>query len=85
MAHSVSEAAARAVKNSERKKVEETRTPEQIIKTLRNNLVSHLAITPSDIAVLLAEYDAANESLIITRADRDRLAHELLSIRVNTP
>lgn len=63
MAHSVSEAAARAVKNSERKKVEETRTPEQIIKGIRGNLAAHLAVTPGDTAFLLAQFDAAMAKL----------------------
>jgi chromosome segregation ATPase len=95
MAHSVSEAAARAVKNSERKKVEETRTPEQIIKTMRSNLAAHLAITPSDLAVLLGQHDArqneaeqlkfmveqAAEALVTTRADRDKFATELVEVR----
>ena len=58
MAHSVSEAAARAVKNSERKVVE-TRTPEEIIKTMRNNLTNPMAILKSDIAVLMVAYDNA--------------------------
>ena len=58
MAHSVSEAAARAVKNSERKKPVETRSPEKIIKDIRGNLVAHLSITSSDIVVLLSQFDA---------------------------
>lgn len=59
MAHSVGEQAARAVKNSERKKVLETRSPGEIIKGIRGNLKAHLAVTPSDTAFLLAQYDAA--------------------------
>ena len=58
MAHSNQEAAARAVKNSQ-KKVVETRTPEQIIKGIRGNLEAHLSVTPNDIAFLLECYDAA--------------------------
>ncbi len=58
MAHSVGEQAARAVKNSERKKIEEMRTPEEIIKGIRGNLAAHLAVTPNDTAFLLAQYDA---------------------------
>jgi len=57
MAHSVGEQAARAVKNSERKKILETRTPDEIIKGIRGNLAAHLAVTPSDTALLLAQYD----------------------------
>lgn len=63
MAHSVGEQAARAVKNSERKQVVENRTPEEIIKGIRGNLVAHLSITPSDIAFLLVSYDAAQASV----------------------
>ena len=58
MAHSVGEQAARAVKNSERKKILETRTPEQILKGIRGNLAAHLAVTPNDTAFLLDLYDA---------------------------
>ena len=59
MAHSVGEQAARAVKNSERKTVLETRSAEDIIKGIRGNLKAHLAVTPSDTAFLLAQYDEA--------------------------
>jgi hypothetical protein len=58
MSHSVSETAARAVANSQRK-VEEKRTPEQILKGIRGNLAAHLAVTPNDTAFLLSQYDAA--------------------------
>lgn len=58
MSHSVSEAAARAVKNSQ-KKVAETRTGAEILKGIRGNLAAHLAVTPSDTAFLLARYDEA--------------------------
>jgi len=47
------------VKTKERKQVLETRSPEDIIKGIRGNLVAHLSITPSDIAFLLVAYDAA--------------------------
>ena len=49
------------VKTKERKQILETRSPEEIIKTLRGNLVSPLAITKSDIQVLLTAYDAEKE------------------------
>jgi hypothetical protein len=57
MAHSVSEAAARAVKNSQKKTVE-TRTPEQVISDIRKNLAAKLFVTPDDQRFLLAQYDA---------------------------
>ena len=60
MGRSVSEAAARAVKNSERK-IEETRTPEQVIKAIRGNLAARLAVTPSQTAFLLASYDEVSD------------------------
>ena len=47
------------VKTKERKQILETRSPEDIIKGIRGNLVAHLSITPSDIAFLLVAYDAA--------------------------
>jgi hypothetical protein len=69
MAHTVAEAAARAVKNSQRVVVE-TRTSEEIIKTMRNNLTNPLAILKSDVAVLMSAYDdqkglAASQALVI--------------------
>ena len=45
------------------KKVVETRTPDQIIKGIRGNLAAHLAVTPSDTAFLLAQFDAAMASI----------------------
>ena len=57
MSHSVSETAARAVKNSQ-KKAAETRTPEQVIGDIRKNLAAKLFITPDDQRFLLAQYDA---------------------------
>ena len=56
MAHSVSEAAARAVKNSQKKTVE-TRTPEQVISDIRKNLAAKLFVTPDDQRFLLDQYD----------------------------
>lgn len=94
MSHSVSETAARAVKNSQRK-IEETRTPEQIIKDLRLNVKSRLYVAPLDIELVLAKMDmalaennqltfmveAADKALITTRADRDRFAHETVDLK----
>jgi hypothetical protein len=56
MAHSVSEAAARAVKNSQKKTVE-TRIPEQVISDIRKNLAAKLFVTPDDQRFLLQQYD----------------------------
>ena len=49
------------VKTKERKQVLETRSPEDIIKGIRGNLVAHLSVTPSDIAFLLVAFDAEKE------------------------
>ena len=49
------------VKTKERKQVLETRSPEDIIKGIRGNLVAHLSGTPSDIAFLLVAFDAEKE------------------------
>ncbi len=58
MAHSVSEAAARAVKNSQRVAVE-TRTPDQRLADIRKNRQAKLFVTPDDQDFLLAQYDHA--------------------------
>lgn len=44
-------------KTSNRKGAVETRSADEIIKTLRGNLNSPLAILKTDVAVLLAQYD----------------------------
>ena len=75
MAHSVGEQAARAVKNSERKKPEEMRTPEQIIKSIRGNLAAHLAVTPGDTNFLLGAFDAE-------KAFSHKLAEEAMALKV---
>jgi hypothetical protein len=56
--------ATRDVKTSDRKKAEEKRTPDEIIKGIRGNLVAHLSVTPNDIAFLLAQYDGVCQSVI---------------------
>jgi hypothetical protein len=61
MSHSVSEAAARAVKNSQRQAVE-TRTPEQRLSDIRKNRAAKLFVTPDDQDFLLAQYDALQAS-----------------------
>ena len=58
MAHSVSEAAARAVKNSQRVTAEK-RTPDQILADIRKNRTAKLFITPDDQDFLLVSFDAA--------------------------
>jgi hypothetical protein len=63
MAHSVSEQAARAVKNSE-KVIAEKRTPEEILKTIRGNIAAHLFVTPNDQRWLLEQYDS-NHALMV--------------------
>ena len=57
MGRSVSEAAAQAVRKSEKSKTVE-RTPEQVLADIRRNLAARLAVTPLDTAFLLAQYDA---------------------------
>ena len=56
MGRSVSEAAAQAVRKSEKSKTVE-RTPEQVLADIRRNLAARLAVTPLDTAFLLAKYD----------------------------
>ena len=68
MAHSVGEQAARAVKNSQ-KTVAETRTPEEILKTIRGNIAAHLFVTPTDQRFLLEQYDAAITSIYTVNRD----------------
>jgi hypothetical protein len=69
MAHSVSEQAARAVKNSQRV-VKETRTLEEIFKAIRGNLGANLAVTPGDQRFLLAQYDALQVKLGAALAEK---------------
>lgn len=59
MGHQSGKGAERAVKNSQRSAVAETRTSEAIIKGIRGNLAAHLAVTPNDTAFLLAQLDSA--------------------------
>lgn len=56
--------ATRNATTSERKKIEEKRTPEAILLGIRGNLVAHLSITPSDIAFLLAQHDLAAATIV---------------------
>lgn len=46
-----------------RTKVSENRSADEIIKTLRGNLKSPLAILKTDVAVLLAAFDASQEAV----------------------
>ena len=76
--------------------VNETRTPEQIVKVIRGNLIAHLAVTPNDTAFLLAQYDqlqsvidhATNASnTLLTRAEAaearvNSLLEENISLKV---
>jgi hypothetical protein len=66
--------------------VKETRTPEQIVKVIRGNLIAHLAVTPNDTAFLLAQYDQL-QSVIdhATNANNTLLARaEAAEVRVNS-
>lgn len=70
MGRSVSEAAARAVKNSERKTVE-TRNPKQVISDIRKNLAAKLFVPPDDQRFLLAQYDD-----VIRRATEEETVYQ---------
>ena len=62
MGHSVSDAAARSVKKSEKVRLLE-RTPEQVIKDIRANLAAKLAVTPDDVRFLLKRFDETYAAL----------------------
>ena len=72
MAHSVSEAAARAVKNSERKAVE-TRTPEQRLADIRKNRQAKLFVTPDDQDFLLQLLDAVTATVTVYEKERQQM------------
>lgn len=70
MGHTVGDQANRAVKKGvAREQVKETRTPEQILKGIRGNLVARLSVTPNDIQFLLAQYDDARAVIGTLSAD----------------
>lgn len=62
MGRSVGDAAAQAVARSKKKEVVD-RTPEQIIRDIRNNLDAKLAVTPLDVRFLLERYNEARAAL----------------------
>jgi hypothetical protein len=62
MGHSVGDQAGIAVRKGQKQKPED-RTPEQILKGIRNNLASRLAVTPDDQRFLLLQYDTTTTSL----------------------
>jgi hypothetical protein len=66
MGHNVGKQAALAVAAGQKRgaAVAETRTQGEIIKTIRGNLNSPLAILKTDVAVLMAAYDAVCVSVI---------------------
>lgn len=63
MGHSVGDQAGIAVRKGQKQRVEE-RTPEQIMKGIRNSLASRLAVTPDDQRFLLLQYDTVLSSLV---------------------
>lgn len=63
MSHSVSETAARAVKNSQRVQAE-TRTPEQRLISIQKNLEAKLFVPPDEQRFLLELYLNAQASII---------------------
>jgi hypothetical protein len=78
MGHTVGEQAGRSVKKSEKTKLAE-RTPQEIIKSIRNLLDAKLAVTPDDTRFLLTKYDEAivlGEALVASKwVDAVPLAH----------
>jgi hypothetical protein len=68
MGHNVGEAAARSVRKSEKTKLAE-RTPEQILKDIRNNLAAKLAVTPGDTQFLLDSYDSLKHQWDVLQED----------------
>lgn len=80
MAHSVSEAAARAVKNSERKQAE-TRTPEQRLADIRKNRAAKLFVTPDDQDFLLAQHDAYKASAESYKESVEKSADDIMQLR----
>ena len=63
MGHSVGDAAKRSTAKGDAVKKSE-RTSEQIMKDLRHNLASNLAVTPDDQRFLLAQYDVLLKNFI---------------------
>ena len=63
MGHSVGDAAKRSTAKGDAVKKSE-RTSEQIMKDLRHNLASNLAVTPDDRRFLLAQYDVLLKNFI---------------------
>lgn len=77
MSHTVGQKAALAVKNSTRKPAAvETRTPGEIIRTLRNNLTNTVTIMKTDVAVLMVAYDDVLNSYAISHETRRVLTLE---------
>jgi|SRR5690242_15813822 len=66
-------AAMRAGSAGEQQK-QKVRTTEEIIRDLRNNRASHLHVSPTDVDVLLAEYDAlqVKAALLLEKAIGDK-------------
>lgn len=75
MGHNVGKAADNAVQKSAVKKAVE-RTPEQILKDIRNHLDAKLAVTPDDVRFLLAQYDAAIAELENIKTGEPRIERE---------
>ena len=77
MSHNVAEAAARAVKNSQRTATE-TRSLEQILKDIRSNLNQKLFVTPNYRRFLLEQYDAAQS---VTKTLREQVEELQTQVR----
>lgn len=72
MGHNVGDAAANAVKKSERKATE-VQTPAQLIDALRKNYRANLYIPMHQIGALLAAYDEAVSNIIILGSTAEAL------------
>lgn len=87
MGRSVGDAAAQAVARSKKKEVVD-RTPEQIIRDIRNNLSAKLAVTPDDVRFLLAQYDLAValvklQSTLVETGDIDKITERATVVKTN--
>ena len=63
MGHTVGDQAGIAVRKGQKQRLED-RTPEEILKQIRNNLAARLAVTPDDQRFLLLQYDTTTGSLV---------------------
>lgn len=86
MGHSVGDAADRATKKGQAPKAVETRPVERIIRDVRENRAAGLHVSPTDVDVLLTEYDKliadlqqAPNAPAVTLEDREVFQKEINS------